>query len=206
MLRARHSTLSWNIHESASPSTSQKPYKSYISLFKIQNLNLRSRLFLFKILLCQCWSRPSVAGRNLILCSRELGIPGLIENLKTLQTKCLFNMVWNQGKYSSLKALSIRILLLLSFAFFGLTLENVWLFSLFFTYSTEWYQALQSRWNDIYCALLSDCHLSFAFELQQPSTDGDQSRKLWIAWLWFILLLLFTFLFVFHSLCPSWLI
>ena len=35
------------------------------------------------------------------------------------------------------KALSIRILLLLFFAFLGLNLENVWLFSLFFTYSTE---------------------------------------------------------------------
>ena len=39
---------------------------------------------------------------KLDIMQQGIGIPGLIENLKTLQTKCLFNMVWNQGKYSSL--------------------------------------------------------------------------------------------------------
>ena len=144
---------------------------------------------------------------KLDIMQQGIGNPWSHWKFKNFADKMLVQHGLKSGKIFILdKVLSIRILLLLFFAFLGLTLENVWLFSLFFTYSTEWYQALQSRWNDIYCALLSDCHLSFAFELQQPSTDGDQSRKLWIAWLWFILLLLFTFLFVFHSLCPSWLI
>ena len=108
---------------------------------KVLYKSVQNSLFpiLFKILLCQCWPSPFVAGRNLILCSRELGIPGLIENLKTLQTKCWFNMVWNQGKYSSL----IRPIYVLCqnigclFAFLGLTLQNFWWFSLFFTYFTK---------------------------------------------------------------------